>query len=303
MIFCLLCKLSLILMCEKLLELLQVTLTCFHAHVSGWHSVHRVCMDAQVEFPKRLTATKMRHRVSTLYAALDVSQNERELFFKHMGHSANINQIVYQVPLAEAEILTVGARLQATDGQRLDSQSVSASSDAHKSVNVDTNSGEESGKGAHLQDVDSSGETGILLDFMVYTGGTWTEISSQILSCWHRTNSSDTHPTISQQTWTKATVYSSIISIHLQNSLYTCSRSRRHWWGLSELLGTTFPPSLPARTFSGVRQSFLCLIVTCWQSSTERSRIRPTRSRKSFTYWLPHTVMTLPPPIRTRTAM
>ena len=86
------------------------------SHVSGWHAVNRVCCDAQVEHPERLTATKMRHRISTLYAALDVSENERQLFYKHMGHSGNINQNIYQTPLAEAEILKVGTQLQLMDG-------------------------------------------------------------------------------------------------------------------------------------------------------------------------------------------
>jgi len=86
------------------------------SHVSGWHAVNRVCCDAQVEHPEHLTATKMRHRISTLYAALDVSENERQLFYKHMGHSGNINQNIYQTPPAEAEILTVGRQLQLMDG-------------------------------------------------------------------------------------------------------------------------------------------------------------------------------------------
>ena len=58
----------------------------------------------------------MRHRISTLYAALDVSENERQLFYRHMGHSGNINPNVYQTPLAEAEILKVGSQLQLMDG-------------------------------------------------------------------------------------------------------------------------------------------------------------------------------------------
>jgi len=82
------------------------------SHVSGWHAVNCVCCDAQVEHPESLTATKIRHRISTLYAALDVSENERQLLYKHMGHSGNINQNIYQTPLAEAEILKVGSQLQ-----------------------------------------------------------------------------------------------------------------------------------------------------------------------------------------------
>ena len=70
------------------------------SHVSGWHAVHRVCSDAQVESPERMTATKMRHRISTLYAALGVSENDRMIFYKHIGHSADVNKNIYQTPLA-----------------------------------------------------------------------------------------------------------------------------------------------------------------------------------------------------------
>ena len=85
-------------------------------HVNGWHAVRRVCTDAGIEDIEKMTATKMRHRISTLYAAMDVPQNERNHFYKHMGHSADINANIYQVPLAAAEIIMVGSRLQQLDG-------------------------------------------------------------------------------------------------------------------------------------------------------------------------------------------
>ena len=85
-------------------------------HVNGWQSVHRVCIAAAIDEPAKLTATKMRHRVSTLYAAMDIPESERHFFYKHMGHSEGINQHVYQAPLAEAEIVKVGSCLMAMDG-------------------------------------------------------------------------------------------------------------------------------------------------------------------------------------------
>ena len=39
-------------------------------HVSGWHATNNVCQEGGVEDPSLLTATKMRHGASTLYAAL-----------------------------------------------------------------------------------------------------------------------------------------------------------------------------------------------------------------------------------------
>jgi hypothetical protein len=84
-------------------------------HVAGWQAVHKTCLDADIREPQRLSATKMRHRVSTLYAALDVPESERRYFYMHMGHSSNINSAIYQTPLAEAEVMKVGSKLQAMD--------------------------------------------------------------------------------------------------------------------------------------------------------------------------------------------
>jgi hypothetical protein len=62
-------------------------------HVYGWYAVRRICVDAGVTKPRNLTATKMRHRVSTLDASLDVPESQRCHFYKHMGHSASTNAI------------------------------------------------------------------------------------------------------------------------------------------------------------------------------------------------------------------
>lgn len=78
--------------------------------------MRRVCTDANVAHPQRMTATKMRHRISTLYAAMDIPSQDGELFCKHMGHSLQVNENVYQVPLAVAEINSVGSRLAQLDG-------------------------------------------------------------------------------------------------------------------------------------------------------------------------------------------
>ena len=86
-------------------------------HVYGWAAVNKVCIDAKLEHPERMNATHMRHRISTLYAGLDVPESDRQYFYKHMGHSANVNQNIYQTPLAEVEILKVGSQLRLMDGQ------------------------------------------------------------------------------------------------------------------------------------------------------------------------------------------
>ena len=84
-------------------------------HVSGWHAINSVAREAGVKDTTRLTATKMRHRISTLYAALDVPESQRHVFYQHMGHSENINKNVYQAPLSVLELTHVGKHLETFD--------------------------------------------------------------------------------------------------------------------------------------------------------------------------------------------
>ena len=84
-------------------------------HVVGSQCVKNVCCAAGLGDHELLTATGMRHRVSTLYALLDIPEQERQLFYKHMGHSAEINSSIYQSPLALMEVTKVGKQLQAMD--------------------------------------------------------------------------------------------------------------------------------------------------------------------------------------------
>ena len=57
-------------------------------HVYGWLAVHKVAEAAGVERVDLVTATRVRHRVSTLYAALDIPPNQRSNFYQHMGNSS-----------------------------------------------------------------------------------------------------------------------------------------------------------------------------------------------------------------------
>jgi hypothetical protein len=79
-------------------------------NVSGWHATQRVCNKAGVD-SSYINATKMRHLASTMYASLDVPEDQRHAFYRHMGHSSSVNQNIYQAPLAEFEILRVGSIL------------------------------------------------------------------------------------------------------------------------------------------------------------------------------------------------
>ena len=86
-------------------------------HVSGWHILKDVCNNIDVHNPSAINATRNRHRVSTLYSALEIPKNDREYFYKHMGHSAEVNENIYQAPPALMELTKVGKHLVAIDGK------------------------------------------------------------------------------------------------------------------------------------------------------------------------------------------
>ena len=70
---------------------------------------------SESENPELLTASKQRHRISTIHAALDVPEGEREHFHKHMGHSKRLNLGTYQYPLLLLKMTKVGRHLQDID--------------------------------------------------------------------------------------------------------------------------------------------------------------------------------------------
>ena len=84
-------------------------------HVNGWYAINEICIKAGVTDPSTITATKMRHRISTIYGSLELPESERVYFYEHMGHSKEMNLNVYQVPHAEAEIRKVGQYLKKID--------------------------------------------------------------------------------------------------------------------------------------------------------------------------------------------
>ena len=84
-------------------------------HVIGWSAIQSMCEEAGVENPKLLTATKQRHRISTIYSALDVPEADRQYFYKHMGHSKEVNLGTYQYPLPVLAVTKVGRHLQEFD--------------------------------------------------------------------------------------------------------------------------------------------------------------------------------------------
>lgn len=70
-----------------------------------------VCKKLELTNVGIINATTNRHRVSTLYAALDLPQQERQLFYAHMGHSESMNKDIYQAPLALMGVTKIGKQL------------------------------------------------------------------------------------------------------------------------------------------------------------------------------------------------
>ena len=78
-------------------------------HASGWNSIRDVLKLVDgLENPKLLIADKYRHRASTLYAMSEIPEDQRAAFYKHMGHTENVNKEVYQCPLGIKEVTQVG---------------------------------------------------------------------------------------------------------------------------------------------------------------------------------------------------
>ena len=84
-------------------------------YVLGWNAINKMCKESKVKKPELLTATMQRHRISTMYAALDVPESERQYFYKHMGHTKDINSGTYQYPLPVMAVTKVGRHLQTID--------------------------------------------------------------------------------------------------------------------------------------------------------------------------------------------
>ena len=102
------------------------------SHIKGWNAVNKVVEESGVG--GGFTATKMRHRVSTIYAALEVPDTDRRAFFEHMGHSELIKKHVYQTPMAVKEITTVGKFLHGLD--RTTRENERAAESQHQAYNA-----------------------------------------------------------------------------------------------------------------------------------------------------------------------
>ena len=94
-------------------------------HCSGWKAVREVCLAAKVKKPHKITAIRMRHRISTKFSLVNVDPAEKEAVLRHMGHGSSISANIYQCPPSYLEVCKVGRHLLDFEGQS-DQQVVSA---------------------------------------------------------------------------------------------------------------------------------------------------------------------------------
>lgn len=83
-------------------------------HVAGWFATATICQQAGLD-KRNITATNQRHRLSTIYAAVHCSKEDREHFYAHLGHSREVNEGTYQRPLPVLAKSKVGPFLRAAD--------------------------------------------------------------------------------------------------------------------------------------------------------------------------------------------
>nr|XP_047142823.1 uncharacterized protein LOC124817077 [Hydra vulgaris] len=82
-----------------------------NGHTSGWNAIDSIVKTLPLKKPENFNATKNRHRLSSIFATLDLSTQDRDLWFKDIGHSEETNKSTYQIPLGMLDIVKVGRRL------------------------------------------------------------------------------------------------------------------------------------------------------------------------------------------------
>ena len=79
------------------------------SHASGWHCLNDILK--RLSLSGALSATKNCHRVASLLAKLKLSEQEKDLIYKHFGQSEKIKQNVYQAPPGFQQLRNTGKRL------------------------------------------------------------------------------------------------------------------------------------------------------------------------------------------------
>jgi len=79
------------------------------SHTNGWHCINEILK--RLSLQGAINATRNRHRVASLLASLQLSDKEKDLIFKHFGHSAAVNENIYQSANGTSQIRNTGKKL------------------------------------------------------------------------------------------------------------------------------------------------------------------------------------------------
>ena len=78
-------------------------------YASGWHCINHILQ--KLNCKGAINATRNRHRIASILGKLQLSEKEKNLVFKHFGHSKHINENRYQAANDSSQINTTGKRL------------------------------------------------------------------------------------------------------------------------------------------------------------------------------------------------
>ena len=79
------------------------------SQTSGWHCINEILK--RISLKGAINATRNRHRVASLLAALELSEKENNPICKHFGHSASVNENLYQSTIGTMQLGTTGTQL------------------------------------------------------------------------------------------------------------------------------------------------------------------------------------------------
>ena len=78
-------------------------------YASGWHCINHILQ--KLNRKGAINATRNRHRIASILGKLQLSEKEKNLVFKHFGHSKHINENRYQAANGSSQINATGKRL------------------------------------------------------------------------------------------------------------------------------------------------------------------------------------------------
>ena len=78
-------------------------------YASGWHCINHILQ--KLNHKGAINATRNRHRIASILGKLQLSEKEKNLVFKHFGHSKRMNENRYQAANGLSQINTTGKRL------------------------------------------------------------------------------------------------------------------------------------------------------------------------------------------------